>query len=84
MLTKLTVDDGEVSVNLRLMGLPAASTQIITFGHQKMLCVERFDREWMDGESWIARLPQEDLCQATGTPQATSTRRTAAQASPSA
>jgi serine/threonine-protein kinase HipA len=50
------------------MGLPAARTQIITFGEQKVLCVERFDRAWMDDSSWIARLPQEDFCQATGTP----------------
>lgn len=31
-----------------------------------MLVVERFDREWMDKRKWIARLPQEDFCQALG------------------
>jgi serine/threonine-protein kinase HipA len=53
---------------LDLMGLPAARTEILQFGDRKVLCVERFDRAWMDGDSWIARLPQEDFCQATGTP----------------
>ncbi len=53
---------------LDLLGLPAARTQIVTFGEQKVLCVTRFDRSWMDGDTWIARLPQEDFCQATGTP----------------
>jgi serine/threonine-protein kinase HipA len=53
---------------LDLMGLPAARTEIARFGEQKVLCVTRFDRDWMDGDSWIVRLPQEDFCQATGTP----------------
>ncbi|MCR5868815.1 hypothetical protein LRS14_27295 [Aquincola sp. J276] len=26
--------------------------------------MERFDRQWMDGRRWIARLPRADLCQA--------------------
>ena len=30
--------------------------------------MERFDRAWMDGGQWIARLPQEDFCQALGYP----------------
>lgn len=38
------------------------------FGDQRVLIVERFDREWMDGGRWIARLPQEDFCQALGLP----------------
>jgi hypothetical protein len=33
---------------------------------QAVLIVERFDRAWMDGGPWIARLPQEDFCQALG------------------
>jgi serine/threonine-protein kinase HipA len=37
------------------------------FGTQKVLVVERFDRQWMD-ERWIARLPQEDFCQALAVP----------------
>jgi serine/threonine-protein kinase HipA len=50
------------------LGLPVAPTTMATFGDQTVLVVERFDREWMDGGSWIARLPQEDLCQALGVP----------------
>lgn len=49
------------------IGLPVASAEIGTFGQHKALVVERFDREWKDGATWLARLPQEDLCQATGT-----------------
>ena len=29
--------------------------------------MERFDRAWTDGQRGLIRLPQEDLCQATGT-----------------
>lgn len=49
-------------------GLPVARTEMATFGTQKVLLVERFDRRLSDDRSWIIRLPQEDLCQATGTP----------------
>ncbi|HZH05300.1 MAG TPA: type II toxin-antitoxin system HipA family toxin [Lautropia sp.] len=52
-------------------GLPTARTEIATFGAQKALVVERFDRRVLPGGahgSWIARLPQEDFCQATGMP----------------
>lgn len=50
------------------LGLPSANTAIATFNEELVLVVERFDREWMDNESWIARLPQEDFCQALGIP----------------
>jgi len=33
-----------------------------------VLVVERFDRRLSSDKSWILRLPQEDMCQATGTP----------------
>ncbi len=66
---------------LRELGLPVAHTEMATFGEQKVLVVERFDRRWQNIEqakpnsarfkppldAWIARLPQEDFCQATGT-----------------
>jgi serine/threonine-protein kinase HipA len=53
-----------------------------TFGGQKVLVVTRFDRRWVGADEiaahlsgfvpakgvWIARLPQEDFCQATGRP----------------
>ena len=53
---------------LALLGFDVAKTGMGQFGRQKVLVVERFDRRWMDGSRWIARLPQEDFCQATGTP----------------
>ncbi len=49
-------------------GLPVAQCTMETFADQSVLVVERFDREWMDGGRWIARLPQEDFCQALGVP----------------
>lgn len=71
---------------LRELGLPVASSEMAEFGGQKVLVVERFDRERMPaekaggetgdktgrkrggnaGQEWIARLPQEDFCQALG------------------
>jgi len=48
------------------LDLPVAPTTIGNFGDQTVLIVERFDREWMDDRTWIARLPQEDFCQALG------------------
>ncbi|GAB2878213.1 type II toxin-antitoxin system HipA family toxin [Uliginosibacterium flavum] len=49
-------------------GLPSAACEIARFEDQKVLVVERFDRRPASDASWIIRLPQEDLCQATGTP----------------
>jgi serine/threonine-protein kinase HipA len=48
-------------------GLPIASTEIAIFEDQKVLIVERFDRRLSVDKKWIMRLPQEDMCQATGT-----------------
>ncbi len=48
---------------LRELGFSVAKTELTAFGAQKVLVVERFDRQWMD-DRWIARLPQEDFCQA--------------------
>lgn len=53
---------------IQALGLPMAHTEMATFGDQRALIVERFDREWMDDGKWIARLPQEDFCQALGLP----------------
>lgn len=50
---------------LHELGLPAAQCEIADFGARRALVVERFDRQWQEGP-WIARLPQEDLCQAKG------------------
>ena len=67
---------------LQKLELPVAHTEIGHFGAQKALVVQRFDRRWVGVEKssvdrrgfspgegvWIARLPQEDFCQATGRP----------------
>jgi serine/threonine-protein kinase HipA len=47
-------------------GLPVAKTEILTFGSQKVLGVERFDRQLHFSGDWIMRLPQEDFCQVMG------------------
>ncbi|MBL0141369.1 MAG: type II toxin-antitoxin system HipA family toxin [Betaproteobacteria bacterium] len=53
---------------LHAYGVAIAPCEIRHFGNQKVLVVERFDRKLArSGEYWL-RLPQEDLCQATGTP----------------
>ncbi len=65
---------------LRALGLPVADTEMSRFGDSKALVVTRFDRRWVGVEqgaeqkarfrapegAWIARLPQEDFCQARG------------------
>lgn len=54
---------------LHHLGIPVAHAEIQRFEDQKALVVTRFDRAWQkqaDGSDWIARLPQEDFCQALG------------------
>jgi serine/threonine-protein kinase HipA len=53
---------------LREYGVPVAPCWMDRFGDQRVLVVERFDRRMSSDGSWIVRLPQEDLCQATGAP----------------
>ena len=58
---------------VRELGLDVAETSMAQFGEQRALVVERFDRVWVnDGADrphpYLIRLPQEDMCQATGTP----------------
>ena len=48
-------------------GLRIAHCEIGVFEDQKALVVTRFDRRLASDGSWILRLPQEDMCQATGT-----------------
>lgn len=62
------------------LGFAMAQTEMASFGDTKALVVTRFDRRWQgvaDGAeqkarfkppegAWIARLPQEDFCQALG------------------
>jgi serine/threonine-protein kinase HipA len=54
---------------MRAFGIATASCEIAQFGARKVLVVERFDRARQPG-GWIARLPQEDFCQALGLPAA--------------
>jgi serine/threonine-protein kinase HipA len=54
-------------------GLPTAQCDIAMFGERKALVVQRFDRVLQNAGTdaeWIARLPQEDFCQALGVPGA--------------
>ena len=51
-------------------GIPIAECNIADFEDQHVLVVKRFDRRLSRNRRWWVRLPQEDLCQATGTPPA--------------
>ncbi len=57
---------------LSAYGLPVARTEIATFEEHLVLVVQRFDRRYVSAKdaapAWWRRLPQEDFCQATGTP----------------
>jgi serine/threonine-protein kinase HipA len=55
---------------LRAFGMPVAECELAQFGDVKTLIVTRFDRRLHESGSYWLRLPQEDLCQATGTPSA--------------
>jgi serine/threonine-protein kinase HipA len=55
---------------VRAFGLAVAACEIARFGEFKVLVVERFDRRLAPGGKWWLRRPQEDFCQATGTPPA--------------
>jgi serine/threonine-protein kinase HipA len=52
---------------LRAFDIAVAETSIATFGQTKTLVVTRFDRKMAKAGTHFLRLPQEDLCQATGT-----------------
>jgi serine/threonine-protein kinase HipA len=54
---------------MEAFGFDTARCEIARFGRHKVLVVERFDRARV-AERWIARLPQEDFCQALGMPAA--------------
>ncbi len=53
---------------LRAYGLPIARCDTGRFGSQKVLVVERFDRQLHSSGKYWLRLVQEDFCQATATP----------------
>ena len=51
---------------LAAYGLPVAHCDMLQFDDQKVLSVQRFDRRLWKNDV-LLRLPQEDMCQATGT-----------------
>lgn len=53
---------------LAAYGLSIASCKVEQFGATRALAVQRFDRQLHSSGRYWLRLPQEDLCQATGTP----------------
>ncbi|WP_417275779.1 type II toxin-antitoxin system HipA family toxin [Castellaniella sp.] len=53
---------------LQNFDLPTARCTMARFEDQKALVVERFDRRLSSERRYWLRLPQEDFCQATGTP----------------
>ncbi|MFO1338490.1 MAG: type II toxin-antitoxin system HipA family toxin [Burkholderiaceae bacterium] len=66
---KTSVDNEWLCLRLlRAYGLDAANAEIRTFGKQRVLVVERFDRALHPEDKWLMRLPQEDFCQANGVP----------------
>ncbi len=52
---------------LAAYGLPVPKAEIASFGQQRVLVVERFDRVVSADGQRLPRLVQEDFCQATGT-----------------
>jgi len=50
----------------KAFGLPVAECEILYFKNVKILAVKRFDRKKAKDNSWIMRLPQEDMCQVLG------------------
>lgn len=53
---------------MRSVGLDTPKAEIGRFEDQRALIVERFDRRRAPDGKWWIRIPQEDFCQATGTP----------------
>lgn len=51
---------------LKAYGLSVAEANIATFGSQRVLVVERFDRRRTPDGQQLLRLPQEDFCQVAG------------------
>lgn len=52
---------------LAAYGLPVPKAEVASFGQQRVLVVERFDRVVSADGQRLLRLVQEDFCQATGT-----------------
>lgn len=52
---------------LRAFGLTVNNVEIVEFSGERVLVVERFDRQWTSDDR-LLRLPQEDMCQALSVP----------------
>ncbi len=52
---------------LKDFGLRLPDCSILNFGTEKVLSIKRFDRKFNSDKTVLLRLPQEDMCQATGT-----------------
>lgn len=52
----------------KAFGLDTATADIVSFGRQRVLAVERFDRDFSEEGQCLLRLPQEDFCQVYGVP----------------
>ena len=50
----------------KAFGLPVAESRLLYVEGIKALAVKRFDRKYSSDNTWLMRLPQEDLCQALG------------------
>jgi serine/threonine-protein kinase HipA len=53
---------------IREFGIDVARCRMESYGSYRVLVVERFDRRLSSSGTYWLRLPQEDFCQATGTP----------------
>jgi serine/threonine-protein kinase HipA len=54
----------------RLLGLPAATTHVEKFDEERAIVVSRYDRR-QASDGTVARIHQEDMCQALGVPPTT-------------
>lgn len=67
-LTTSVENEWLCSLILSAYGIRTAKCWPEKFGQQKVLVVERFDRQLSRDGAWLMRLPQEDMCQALGLP----------------
>lgn len=70
-MTRTVENEWLCATVLKAYGLPVAACRPLQFEDLKALVVERFDRAWWaspEGDQRLIRLPQEDMCQATGVP----------------
>jgi serine/threonine-protein kinase HipA len=64
------LDDHDLNEHLclvaaRIAGLPAAISHVLTFGRERVIAVERYDRRHIAPDRTV-RVHQEDMCQALG------------------